>query len=279
MDVPEEAPALPFQPGQRWLPRTRVLLVEDVPANQMIVATMLRREGHCVDVAESGLTALDMLAERPYDLVLLDIFMPGIDGLETSRRVRRLPGPAARVKVVALTANVSPEDRANYLAAGMDDLVPKPVELPTLLAALSRHVWSGRPAYATAPAVAADMPRLAPAAGPVLDRRRVEDWQAGLPPAVVDSLFQDCLQQLRDMLPALETAASLHDQPAVQRVTHAFGGVAGNYGLAALAALMKTISAEASAPSFDAHQAAEAVEAAIDQAEQAMRSLVEAAAA
>ena len=275
MDVPTETPPSPLEPGQRWLPRTRVLLVEDVPANQMIVATLLRREGHSVDVAGSGLSALTMLTERPYDLVLLDIFMPGIDGLETVRRVRVLSGLAAEVKVVALTANVAPEDRANYLAAGMDDLVSKPVNRTALLSALSRHVWPGRRTHIVAPTVATPVVR--PVPGAVLDRQRVESWRAGLPTAVSDRLFQDCLRQLRDMLPALEAALTLRDEAAVKRVTHAFGGVAGNYGLSALEALMHAIATDSLGPPFDPHQEIKAVEDAIGQAELAVQALVETA--
>jgi CheY-like chemotaxis protein len=277
MDVPAEALPSALETDQRWLPRTRVLLVEDMPANQMIVATLLRREGHLVDVAGSGLEALEMIAARAYDLALLDIFMPGIDGLETAWRVRALPGPAGRVKLVALTANVSPEDRAEYHAAGMDDLVPKPVERTALLAALSRHVWPGR--RTTVPAPPAVMAAGRAPSGPVLDARRVESWQEGLPATVSDRLFQDCLRQLRDMLPALETALTLRDQPSVKRVTHAFGGVAGNYGLAALETLMRTIAANAQEPSFDPHREVKDVEDAIEQAEQAVRALMHVAAA
>ena len=87
----------------------------------MIVATVLRREGHMVDVASSGLEALEKIASNAYDLVFLDIFMPGIDGLETVRRIRTMPGRASTMPVVALTANVSGLDRADYLAAGMDE--------------------------------------------------------------------------------------------------------------------------------------------------------------
>ena len=119
MDVPADwapTPASKLLPD--WLPRTRVLLVEDVPANQMIVATVLRREGHMVDVASSGMEALHKVQFGAYDIVFLDIFMPGIDGLETARRIRALPGQTETLPIVALTANVSGVDRADYAAAG-----------------------------------------------------------------------------------------------------------------------------------------------------------------
>ena len=97
--MPAEAVLLPAPAkatAPQWLPRTRVLLVEDVAANQMIVATVLRREGHMVEIASSGLEALEMLQSRAYDIVFLDIFMPGIDGQETARRIRQMPGQCAQ---------------------------------------------------------------------------------------------------------------------------------------------------------------------------------------
>ncbi len=262
-----------------WLPRTRVLLVEDVPANQMIVATVLRREGHMVDVASSGLEALEKIASNAYDLVFLDIFMPGIDGLETVRRIRTMPGRARTMPVVALTANVSGLDRADYLAAGMDDLVPKPVERASLLAALARHVWAGRRGGPAAP------PRVAETPLPVLIRRidpidpaRMAAWRSGLPANVCDALFADCIRQLREMLPELRAAMRDRSKPALKRVTHTITGVAGNYGLAGLEAAVRALAA-ADPEGLDAEAQTQAVSEEIDRAEEAATQLPQAQAA
>ena len=244
LDVPAELPALPaIQAAAPWLPRTRVLLVEDIAANQMIVATLLRREGHMVDVASSGLEALEKIRTRPYDLVFLDIFMPGIDGLETARRIRKIGGHAQRLPVVALTANVSGLDREQYLAAGMNDLVPKPVQRATLLEALARNVWDAR---RDRPDAAAGTPAHALPEQPVagrIDAAQVDTWRRGLRPDVSDALFADCLRELRDMLPPLRQALRGHDPAQTRQVTHAMAGVAGNYGLSGLAAAVRAIAA------------------------------------
>ncbi len=292
MDVPAEpAPAPAPLLSRDWLPRTRVLLVEDVVANQMIVATLLRREGHMVDVANSGWEALDMIARVPYDLVFLDIFMPGIDGLETARRIRQLDGVRPDLPLVALTANVSAANRADYRAAGMDDLVAKPVERNSLLRALAHHVWSGRRGIYV-PFPKTRLPQAAavahPAAQPVLaappqdvrpsPAESTPAWRIGLPDSVADALFDGCLAELRAMAPALRTAIRNGDRAGISRETHAMGGLAGNYGLIAVQDLLQAI-ANRPIDQLDADREALSLEAAIDRAEQSASRMAPAVAA
>ena len=281
MDVPADwMPKIASKLVPDWLPRTRVLLVEDVPANQMIVATVLRREGHMVDVAGSGLEALAKVASAAYDIVFLDIFMPGIDGLETARRMRAMPGQRASLPIVALTANVSGLDRADYIAAGMDDLVPKPVEKATLLGAIARHVWAGRRVGPSVPlrVVEPPPPPVPPRSVDAVDPARVAAWRTGLPAAVCDALFADCIRQLRNMVPDVRTALAMRDRPSLKRVTHAMMGVAGNYGLAALESAVRVLGTR-SPDGLDANSEARAIEAEIDRAEDAVRRLPQAQAA
>ena len=251
MDVPAEPPPLPaIQPAPRWLPRTRVLLVEDVPANQMIVATLLRREGHMVDVAGSGLQALDMIRSQPYDMAFLDIFMPGIDGLETARRVRQMPDQGRTLPLVALTANVSGHDREQYLGSGMNDLVSKPVQRATLLAAVARNVWAARRNRRDESTIVQNSLKAAERADCGIDVAQVQSWCEGLHPDVSDALFSDCLRDLHEMLLPLSAALRARDQAQIVRVTHAMAGVAGNYGLSGLAAGVRAIAAD---PVYGAH--------------------------
>jgi PAS domain S-box-containing protein len=124
--------------------RAQVLVVEDDPLNQLIVCALLQRAGHATTVAGDGASALALLAQGRFDLVLMDWQMPDIDGLEVTRRVRHgAAGSVARgVPIVALTANAFTEDRAACLAAGMNDFLTKPVVGEVLLAVVAR--WTGR---------------------------------------------------------------------------------------------------------------------------------------
>ncbi len=120
------------QPWQRTV-GLRVLVVEDNPVNQMLVATILRKAGHRSDVAGNGLEAIEALRSRAYDLVLMDMQMPEMDGLEATRRIRALGGPKAQVPIIAMTANAMPADRQRCLQAGMNDYLSKPIDPTKLL--------------------------------------------------------------------------------------------------------------------------------------------------
>ncbi len=118
------------------LPHTHklnVLCAEDFSTNQVIIRTLLEDMGHHVDIAENGRLALDMMQVSDYDIVLMDGRMPEMDGLEATRIIRQgewnnKPLPNPQIKVIALTANVTEDDKQNYLNAGMDAFLRKPVD-------------------------------------------------------------------------------------------------------------------------------------------------------
>jgi two-component system, sensor histidine kinase and response regulator len=120
----------------------RVLLVEDEPINREIALSVLDDVGQLVDVAEDGLAAIEMVEQTDYDLVLMDMQMPRLDGLEATRCIRAMPD-RERLPIIAMTANAFVEDRASCLAAGMSDFIAKPFEpdelFSKLLAWLPRH--------------------------------------------------------------------------------------------------------------------------------------------
>ncbi len=114
----------------------RILLAEDNAVNQKLALRLLERMGHHADVVGDGQAALDALEETDYDLILMDVQMPELDGLEATRRLRAR-WPDRRIRVVGLTANAMAGDREACLAAGMDDYVSKPVRPETLGAAIA----------------------------------------------------------------------------------------------------------------------------------------------
>ncbi len=114
----------------------RILLVEDEPDNQALALQMLGQLGHRADVASDGLEALERLEQHAYDLVLMDVMMPRLDGLETTRRLRRDLPAAEQPRVIALTARALRSDREACLSAGMDGYLSKPVRMDALAEAL-----------------------------------------------------------------------------------------------------------------------------------------------
>ena len=115
-----------------------ILLAEDNLINQMVTLRILERLGYRADVANNGQEALAALQQKPYDVVLMDIQMPVMDGLEATQRIRQQWPEAQRPYLVAMTANALVGDRENYLTNGMDDYISKPVQLDELVAVLSR---------------------------------------------------------------------------------------------------------------------------------------------
>ena len=116
-----------------------ILLAEDNLVNQKVAAKLLEKQGHHVSIAENGLLAVQAFERGRFDLILMDVQMPEMDGLEATRTIReREEGTASRVPIIAMTAQTMTGDRENCFAAGMDDFVSKPIHLPELWAALKR---------------------------------------------------------------------------------------------------------------------------------------------
>ena len=116
----------------------RILLAEDNVVNQKVALRLLGQMGYRADVAANGLEAIDAVERQTYDVVLMDVQMPELDGFEASREInRRWPGER-RPRIVAMTANAMQGDRELCAAAGMDDYVAKPIRVEELVAALER---------------------------------------------------------------------------------------------------------------------------------------------
>jgi len=117
----------------------RILLVEDNSVNQMVALAMLEQLGCRADLADNGLEALDAIRRQPYDLVLMDVQMPEMDGLTAAREIREILPPGEGPQIIALTAGAFEADRKSCLDAGMDDYLAKPIRLESLAAMLRRQ--------------------------------------------------------------------------------------------------------------------------------------------
>jgi signal transduction histidine kinase/ActR/RegA family two-component response regulator len=136
--VPRPAPASPtIDPAMAARHPLRILLAEDNLVNQKLALRLLQQMGYSADVAVNGVQAIDAVARQPYDVVLMDVQMPEMDGLEASRRIVQHGPNRRRPRIVAMTANATQGDRELCLAAGMDDYLAKPIRVDQLIAALT----------------------------------------------------------------------------------------------------------------------------------------------
>ncbi len=141
----------------------RILLAEDNAVNQTLALRMLEKLGYRADVAGNGIEALEALERQPYDLLLSDVQMPEMDGVEATRQILERWGPDERPWIVAMTAEAMQGDRERFLAAGMNDYVVKPIRIEDLVAALERAPRRGEP---KAPSFAGGVRRTGRAATP-----------------------------------------------------------------------------------------------------------------
>ena len=134
--APAQKPAPQQEPQQQK--SLCVLLAEDNKINAVLATTVIKRAGHAVDIAQNGAEAVEAVSAARYDVVLMDMHMPEMDGLEATRRIRKLDGDASHVPIVALTAGAMASDRQKCVAAGMDDFLAKPFEPNDLTALLAK---------------------------------------------------------------------------------------------------------------------------------------------
>jgi signal transduction histidine kinase/DNA-binding response OmpR family regulator len=147
--APCEAPALALgQEARLPVQGASILLVEDLAINRELALAMLARSGHRVEAVEDGEQAIEAVRSKAYDLVLMDIQMPRMDGITATQSIRRLPAPASKVPILAMTANVLPAQVAAFRNAGMNGHIPKPITQRELDSAIADALASRKPAAA-----------------------------------------------------------------------------------------------------------------------------------
>jgi CheY-like chemotaxis protein len=205
----------------------RVLVADDDAVSRKLAVMALMELGHQADEVDDGESALQALNERHYDVVLMDIEMQRLDGIDAARRIASEWAPERRPRIIAVTVSTRREDRERCLAAGMDDYVSKPLRLQTLARKLGR---------APEPA-AASMPVSPPGPCPIDAQRfaELELLDAAAPGALAD-LIVTFLQQARPQLELILAAVRAGDSPALRRAAHGFKGTCETIGAVALAA-------------------------------------------
>jgi CheY-like chemotaxis protein len=135
-----------LDPGMAARHPLRILLAEDNVVNQKLALRLLQQMGYRADLASNGIEAVESVQRQTYDVVLMDVQMPEMDGLEAARRIREREGTGMRVRIVAMTANAMQGDREMCIDAGMDDYLTKPIHVELLVEALRQAQRSKAPA-------------------------------------------------------------------------------------------------------------------------------------
>jgi CheY-like chemotaxis protein len=210
----------------------RVLLAEDSLVNQKLVVTLMEKQGHSVTVADNGKEAVAALARDEFDLVLMDVMMPEMDGFEATRTIRaREQETGGHTPILAMTAHAMKGDRERCLEAGMDGYVSKPIAVDELFGAVRSVVPGGGPSHEdTAAAVA---PRAAPAEG-----NDQPDWASILARfGGNQELLEEVIEAFLDESPRLLTEARLAvergDPSGLKRAAHTLRGASRHFGVTA----------------------------------------------
>ena len=120
--------------------KLKVLVTEDEAINRMYITTILERNGWEIHEASDGLEAIDYIKKNKYDVVLMDISMPKLNGIDATIQIRESEKEGEHLTIIALTAHAFPSDRKKFLEAGMDDVVVKPLNEETLIDVISKYV-------------------------------------------------------------------------------------------------------------------------------------------
>ncbi len=229
----------------------RILLADDNIINQKVALRLLQQLGYSADIASDGLQTVQAVEQKEYDVVFMDVQMPGLDGLEATRRIRARqaeaappPALARKLVIIAMTANAMHGDREKCVAAGMDDYVPKPVRPETLQQMIERH---GPTVSSPAPATPGPNLTVLPSAQappvveqPPVDMARLTDFAGGNQDSY-DELVALYFKQTSEQLAQIRTAISNGDPAGASRLAHSAAGASATCGMVAMVPLLRRI--------------------------------------
>ena len=235
----------PVQPAQaphmQRFDGLRVLLVEDNELNQEVAASIIRKRGAIVTIAAHGGEAVELVKSQEFDLVLMDLHMPVMGGIEATRQIRQL-ALGKNLPIVAMTAAVMAEDRERCRAVGMVDFIPKPVEPEDIARVFRTHTQAGTKSSSYAASVV-------PAAEPILDLvqglRRLDGDRA-----LQQRLLHSFTESYLDLIPRLGVLLAQDRAHEAIDLIHSVKGIAANLGAAALAGACARLIAEMRAKSL-----------------------------
>lgn len=212
------APELPLQP-------LRILLAEDVELNRRMIASMLTQDGHTVDGVADGAAAIEAVMSTSYDLILMDIHMPVLDGIAATVRIRTLPPPIGTIPIFALSADVLAQQHEGGVMARFDGFLAKPINWKLLRRTLAN---AGRPAPEPMP--------------DLLDPQPLLEMQRLMTPPEFIEMVWNFLDAIRSFTAAAENSIAGGDLAEARKACHGLKGVSANFGarrLSVLAARMQ----------------------------------------
>jgi PAS domain S-box-containing protein len=226
---PDDTLAGQLDPGLGQRLPLRILLAEDNAVNQKVALRLLERLGYRADVAANGLAALAALQRQPYDVVLMDVQMPEMDGLEASRRIRQNWPTGLRPRIIAMTANAMQGDREKCLAAGMDDYITKPIHTEALVQALSR----------TPPQSLPPGPQLE--SGPAINLEKFESFRQSMGADFINEVIEVFNEDAPKLLHDMQQALTTHDADLFRRAAHSLKSNSAAFGAMKLSGMAKEL--------------------------------------
>ena len=215
-------------------PGGRVLLVEDDETNQTVAAKLLEAAGYTVVIAADGAAAVAAVREEISDLVLMDVQMPVMDGIEATRRIRALSGALATIPIIAVTAHAMAGAREEYLAAGMDDYISKPFDADRLLATIAHWLGHGEAPMSADAVTGAAQAR-------VFDESRLLELATLMREREFESLIRSWIKAARERLDRIEACLAGGDLVGAERDAHDLASSSGYMGAARLEFLSRSL--------------------------------------
>lgn len=208
----------------------KILVAEDNPVNQRLTTKLLEKHGHVVTLAENGREAVDYFVENDFDLILMDVQMPEMDGLEATRIIRDKSGLHTRIPIIAMTAHATEADKQSCLASGIDEYLAKPFRSADLYALIAQY--TGRPTTRIEPQTKPDQ------------KKNAVDWErafetVGGDRELLTDLFRVFLAERQTMVSQIEASLDKQDYKEVRRTAHSLKGALHHLGAVEAAQVAK----------------------------------------
>ncbi len=210
----------------------RILVAEDNAINRLLAVTLLEGAGYQVSVAADGAEAIEAVRQAAFDVVLMDVQMPNVDGVQATQAIRRLSEAHRKLPIIAMTANAMAGDREFYLDAGMNDYIPKPLMPSKFLEVVARWIETeAKPSPAAVQVATEDSGR------PIIDESLLDELKRKVPEETFQELLNYFLDGALASMAKVESMSDAGDLAGLAAEAHALKGMAGNFGAARLEAL------------------------------------------